>query len=141
MANVVTTRVLEDGPRNFVILRHNDSDGTAENNVVAVDVTTLSGYVAADQYHDYLNCKIEEIRFATVGGIGVKLYWAASTNKLAWAAPPVYSDIDDFREFGGLPNETFGLGGSTGNLLVTTVNQAAGSAYNLIIRIAKGSTR
>lgn len=141
MANVITSKVLEDGPRLYIILLHNDSDGTAEALVKKIDVTTMSGYVAGSPTADYLNCKIEQIFFATVGGIGVKLYWEATTNKLAYVAPPVYSDHDDFREIGGLPNENFGQAGNTGNLLLSTVGAAAGSAYNLIIRMTKGSTK
>jgi hypothetical protein len=139
MANTLTQRVLEDGARLYTILLHNDSDGTNETLVKKIDVTTMSGYIATNPNFNYLNCKIEQIYFAATGGISCKLYWEATTNKLAYSVPPSYSDKDDFMPIGGLPNENFGLAGNTGCLLLTTLGASVGSSYNMIIRLTKGS--
>lgn len=136
MANTITSKVIDQGPRNYIIARHNDSDGTAEALATFVDVTTFSDYNVSSA--PMLSCGIEAAWLATTGSMTAKLYWAATTNKLAWLFPPGFTGFIDFRPFGNLPNENFGLAGNTGNILISTTGAVAGDAYTLILRIRKG---
>lgn len=132
MADTVTRKVLEDGPRNYILAVHNNSDGTGEALSVLVDNTTFSGYNAIS--NNSKNFKIESLYFSTTGNMGFKLFWEGTPNALAWSVPPNYFDNVDFKSIGGLQNEA---ATPTGRLLLSTYGAAVNSSYNTILRVKK----
>lgn len=95
MADAVTTQILIDGPRNVVMRFTNVSDGTGEAVVVKVTPANLSGAPTA--------VKLMRAK-GTAKGMGVSLFWKATTNVPLWHFP-IDMDVDqDFTKFGGITN-------------------------------------
>jgi hypothetical protein len=133
MADVVTTQKLVDGPLRATFIFNNESDATGEALVKKIDVTTLNGYNAVSM--PLTSMKIKRIKFATTGNMGIKLFWEATTNVLAWSMPANYMDEIDFSDIGGLQNNSGA--GKTGSLLLSTFGAAAGSTYVLVLDLLK----
>ncbi len=79
MADVVTTKIIEDGPRTAVMHFTNISDGTGEAGVAKVDVSTLSADPASKGACTSVNI---ECIWYTTKGMGVQIFCDASTNVL-----------------------------------------------------------
>ena len=79
MADVVTTKIIEDGPRTAVMHFTNVSDGTGESAVAKVDVSALGT--------DNAGRSCSEVRILRVShaivGMSVQIFFNASTNVLA----------------------------------------------------------
>ena len=126
MADTVTTQVLNDGERNAVLLFTNVSDGTGESAVKKVNLASLNPQPG--------RVKINRIRYATYG-MGVRIYWEAAVNQLAYTLPENHSDDVDFGPDGGLipPN----VAGLTGNILFTTQGHTSGDSYSVELGLKK----
>ena len=126
MADAVASQVLLDGPRNAVLKFTNVSDGTGETNALKVDASTLDGAPG--------DLRIDKIHFAT-SGMGVDILWNADSNVLAWHIPANQEGCFDFCAFGGLINDA-GTG-KNGDILFTTVGQANGDRYAIVLEMKK----
>ena len=134
MADVVAVTKIDDGPRNAVFYLTNISDGTGESAVAKIDVSALS----ANPYGDACTgVRITKISFSNVG-MGVQLFFNASTNVLAAQLPADYTDTLDFSEFGGLKN--YAGTGKNGDVLLTTVAHTDGDTYTVVISCTKEYT-
>ena len=132
MADVVTTTIIEDGPRTAVMHFTNVSDGTGESAVKKVDVSALESDPMTGKACSTV--AIESVWFSTLG-MSVKLLWDADTDVLALHLPADYSDSLDMSEFSGLNNNA-GTG-VTGDIMFTTVGHTSGDAYTVILKMVK----
>ena len=133
MADVVTTKIIEDGPRTAVMHFTNISDGTGEAGVAKADVSTLSADPASKGACTSVNI---ECIWYTTKGMGVQIFCDASTNVLAWELIADYGDTLDFSEFVGLPNNA-AAGGKTGDILFTTTGASDTDTYSVVLKLKK----
>ncbi len=129
MADSVTTTVLHNSPRRYVIQITNLSDGTGESGVTKVDKSTLTGLNGSEPSA----LMVESIR-GTVQGMNVKLYCDRTTD-LTICTIDGGTNVDlDYRPYGGFNTNT---AGDTGDILLTTTGHTAGDSYDLIINFRK----
>ena len=133
MADVVTTKIIEDGPRTAVMHFTNISDGTGEAGVAKVDVSTLSADPASKGACTSVNI---ECIWYTTKGMGVQIFCDASTNVLAWELIADYGDTLDVSAFVGLPNNA-AAGGKTGDILFTTTGASDTDTYSVVLKLKK----
>lgn len=132
MADAVTTQVIQDGERLFLGKYTNISDGTGEAAVVKIDVSALAknSWGAACS-----GLNISKI-WAQTNGMSVDILWDASADVLCTSIPADSTFYHmDYSEFGGLSNNAGS--GITGDVLFTTVGQAAGSRYTITLECIK----
>ena len=132
MADAVATQTIQDGARKAIFRFTNVSDGSGEAAVKKIDVSALT--------KDPVSCatctkvSIEKIWYTTVG-MGVKIFFDASTDLLAWQLNADYADELDFSEFNGIPNNAGS--GVTGDIMFTTVAHSDGDVYNVCMSVIK----
>ena len=131
MADALTSQVIEDGPRNAVLKFTNVSDGTGQTDAILVDVSTLSSDPLTGQVCN--GVVLQGITYSNVG-MGVELFWDATTNVPLLNLLENWSDQLDFTPT-GIPNS--GGAGKTGDILVTTSNAGSGDTYLLILTLTK----
>ena len=132
MADAVASQTIQDGPRKAIFKFTNVSDGTGESAVKKIDVSALT----ADPMTGAACTKvtIEKIWYSTIG-MGVKIFFDASTDVLAWQLNADYADEIDFSEFNGIPNNAGS--GVTGDILFTTVGQSNNDVYTVCLSVIK----
>ncbi len=131
MADAVTTQVILDGERLYIAKFTNISDGTGENKVLKIDVSTLNPNafgLACD------GVKINKI-WATTHGMEVQIYWDASTDQNCWLVPQNTNYLMDFSTFGGISNNA-GTG-KNGDVLFSTQDASAGDSYTVVLECIK----
>jgi hypothetical protein len=132
MADAVTSQIILDGERLFTIKCTNISDGTGESAAVKVDVSALSKNSFG------LACngvKINKV-WAQTNGMSVDILWDASTDIICESIPADSTFyLMDYSSFGGLSNNAGA--GVTGDVLFTTVGQAARSRYAITLECIK----
>ena len=131
MADALTSQVIQDGPRNAILKFTNVSDGTGQALAVLVDVSTLSADPLTKQVCNGVT--LQSITYSNVG-MGVELFWDATTNIPLLNLLTDWSDQLDFSDF-GIPNDT--AAGKTGDILVTTSAATAGDTYTLVLTLTK----
>ena len=130
MADVLTEKIIDDGPRKLVKSFAYTYVDTGQSAVMAVDVSGLSAH------QDGTACsglRIDKIWFSTIG-LSVKILWDASTDTLAVELPSGYQGDFDFSSFGGLLNSA---SSPTGDLRFTTVGHGSGDTYTIILECTK----
>lgn len=136
MADVTTSQVIANGPRNLIIKLTDVSDGTGLSGVKVVDAqsATYAVHVQGQSFVPGIHLKVKMIEYEVYAG-WVRLQWDASV--------PVDLDIltpgtgrQDYTTFQGLPNPA--PAGATGSILLTTVNWALNSAYMITLHMIKG---
>jgi len=125
MVDSVTSQILVSGPRNLVLKLTNYSDGTGETGVVKVNAAAFTPPLGT-------HLTVIGIDFS-VQGMVARLQWDA-TIPVDMQLLAGYGSFD-FRRFAGLtcPN----VAGVTGNILMTTAGQVAGSSYDIVLRMRK----
>lgn len=128
MADTVDTAVIRNGKRDYTIRILNKSDGTGESGVTKVDISTLNApNGAACTYTSILSIE------GVVTGGEVYLAWDHTTpDEIAYLSGFVHND---YSYEGGLVDPK--SSGGTGDILLTAVGFAAGSGYDLTLRIRK----
>ena len=126
MADTVGTKDLLDSDRHHIVFLRNESDGTGEAAVKKIDVSALGGAPST--------VAITQIWYSTQG-MAVELHWDATTDTLAWCIPADECGHIDFRDMGGLVNDSGS--GKTGDIMVTTVGHGAGDGYAIAIQVKK----
>ncbi len=132
MADAVTSQTIQDGARKAVLKFTNISDGTGEAAVVKVDVSALSADPISKSACTGVN--IESIRYSTIG-MGIKIFYDATSDALVWEIPADYSDTVDFSDVSGIPNNAGS--GKTGDVSFTTVGAGAGDVYTVVLTVIK----
>ena len=132
MADAVASQTIQDGPRKAIFKFTNVSDGTGEAAVKKIDVSALT----ADPMTGAACTKvtIEKIWYSTIG-MGVKIFFDASTDVLAWQLNADYADEIDFSEFNGIPNNAGS--GVTGDIMFTTVGHSNNDVYTVCLSVIK----
>ena len=123
MTDAVTTNVIFNGARRYVVQLQNVSDGTGETAVKKVDISALTGTlgVAPD------SLALEEITWNIQGFSSIQLYWDASANDemktLSGNGYVNYQDVGYLID----PQST----SYTGDVLLTTNGAAADATYDI----------
>lgn len=131
MADAVTTQVLLDGERLYIAKFTNLSDGTGENKVLKIDVSTLAANAAG------LACngvKLNKI-WAATHGLEVQIYWDAATDQYCYLVPQNTNYLMDFSSFGGIANNAGS--GVTGGVLFSTADANSGDSYTIVLECIK----
>lgn len=132
MADVVTSQTIQDGARVAILKFTNVSDSSGESAVVKVDVSALSADPLTGK--SCSSVTVSKIQYVTFG-MSVKIEFDASTNVLIAHLPENYSDVLDFSDFSGIPNNAGS--GKTGDIVFTTVGHASGDAYSIVMTVIK----
>ncbi len=128
MADAVSTQVLSNTSRRYVIQITNLSDGTGESGVTKVDKSTLTGLNGLEPS----SLVVEYIRGEVVG-MSVRLFCDHTTDVTIAQLQGSHIDLD-YRKQGGF--QTYAAGDS-GDILLTTTGHSSGDSYNLIIAFRK----
>lgn len=131
MADAVATQILFDGERTAVMKFTNISDGTGENKVLKVDVSTLSPSSFQRPCDGVTITKVH----ALTHGLEVDMYWGATTDVLILSVPQNTMYSMDLTQFGGLWNNADA--GKTGDVLFSTRDATAGDNYTIILEMVK----
>ena len=131
MADAVTSQTIQDGVKNVVMKFTNISDGTGESAVAKVDVSAIT---AGPNGETCTGVTIEEIWWQCIG-MKVSLFWDATSNVIIMQLGENQSGHQDFRDFGGLTNNSGS--GKTGDVLFTTVGHSSADTYSIILSMRK----
>ena len=131
MADAVASQTLLDGERMAIMKFTNLSDGTGENKVLKVDVSTLTSSASGKACDGVTITKIH----ASTHGLEVQIYWDATTDVFCWCVPQNSTYTIDFEKFGGLTNNA-GTG-VTGDVLFSTADASAGDFYTIVLEMVK----
>ena len=131
MADAVATQILFDGERKAIMKFTNISDGTGENKVLKVDVSTLTPSAFSKACDGVTITKI----YAMTHGMEVAIYWDATTDVLVTVVPQNSNYVSDYESFGGLWNNSGA--GKTGDVLFSTQDASAGDTYTIILEMVK----
>ena len=101
MADAVATQTIQDGAKTAIFRFTNVSDGTGESAVAKIDVSALSSDPMTGSA--CTGCTIQKIYYSTIG-MGVKIFFDASSIVLAWQLNADWADTLDFTDFTGIPN-------------------------------------
>lgn len=126
MADAVTSRVLNNGPRTYVAHLTNISDGTGESAVVKVDISTLllaNGLAPT-------KVAIGEAQWSIQGFTSVRILWDHTTDDTALVLGQGNGYLD-FSTIGNLPDPA--SAGGTGDILLTTAGTTSGNTYDITL--------
>ena len=132
MADAVATQTIQDGGKNAIFRFTNVSDGTGESAVTKIDVSALTSDPMSGAACS--SVVIQKIYYSTIG-MGVKIFFDASTDVLGWQLNADFSDTLDFSEFTGIPDTK--ASGTTGDVKFTTVGHSDGDVYNIVMQVVK----
>ena len=133
MADAVATQTIQDDGKTAIFRFTNVSDGTGESAVVKIDVSSLAPDPMTNAACSSVT--IQKIYYTTIG-MGVKIFFDATTDVLAWQLNADWTDTLDFSDFTGIPNNAGS--GKTGDVAFTTVGHSSGDVYNIVIQVSKG---
>ena len=139
-ANIVV-RLENDGYRNTIVRASLVSDGSGLTNFVLVDPTAaaagavnLSVIQAGQVFYPGTHLTITGLDY-DVQDMKLRLQWGATANEDILALGSAPEDFNWVR-FGGIRVPS-GLAGATGQILLTTVNQAPQSTFALVLYLRK----
>jgi hypothetical protein len=132
MADAVATQTIQDDGKTAIFRFTNVSDGTGESAVVKIDVSSLAPDPMTNAACSSVT--IQKIYYTTIG-MGVKIFFDADTDVLAWQLNADWTDTLDFSDFTGIPNNSGA--GKTGDIAFTTVGHSSGDVYNIVIQVSK----
>ena len=135
MADAVETQTIQDGAQKAIFRFTNVSDGTGESAVTKIDVSGLTTNPVTGM--SCSSVSIEKISFSNIG-MGVKIYFDATTDVLVIQLPADWADEFDFSEFSGIPDNAGS--GATGDIQFTTVGHSSGDSYTIVMTVIKHYT-
>ena len=142
MADVVTSQLLENGPRRVIYKFTNVSDGTGESGVVKVDGSSSGplGVIQQGQtIYPGVHMKLVDMAY-DIRAMALRIQWDASSAVDIWIASGdgagPFAFLDSRAGFQGIanPNTT----GATGKILFTTIGAALNSSYSIVLSLVKG---
>ena len=131
MADAVATQTIQDGARKAIFRFTNVSDGSGESAVKKIDVSALTADPVSGASCSKVT--IEKIWYTTIG-MGVKIFFDATTDVLAWQLAADWADTLDFSEF-GIPDTL--ASGTTGDVKFTTVGHSNADVYVIVMQVKK----
>lgn len=146
MADVVTSQILENGPRFAVAKFTSLSDGTGEAGVTKVDATasgTLGVVFQGQTFFPGVNLKVVDLWY-NVANMALRIQWHASSNvdMAVLEGNGHWKFLHQRGGFQGLVCPT--VAGATGSIDFTTTDQVAGGpnvppgSYTIIMTLVKG---
>lgn len=133
MANVVTTQIVNDGPR-FTILRIvgvlDTSDQAA---LVIANPATLVGMDNTGALKA-ATFRVEKVEYSIEDLLAVNLFWQA-TAPVQFMALTGRGEFCD-KDFGGIPNDALAAG-KTGSIQLSTTGWVGTKRFTLVIRLVK----
>lgn len=132
MADAVATQTIQEDGKTAIFRFTNVSDGTGETTVNKIDVSGLNPDPMTGK--SCTSVTIQCIWYSTVG-MGVKIFFDASTNVLAWELRADDARTMDFTDFTGIPNNAGS--GKTGDILFSTTSATSGDVYNVVMKVKK----
>lgn len=132
MADAVATQTIQEDGKTAIFRFTNVSDGTGESAVNKIDVSGLNSDPMTGKA--CTSVTIQCIWYSTVG-MGVKIFFDATTDVLAWELRADDARTMDFTNFTGIPNNAGS--GKTGDILFTTVGHSSGDVYNVVLQVKK----
>lgn len=124
MVDAVTTQVLMNNSRNYVVKFTNLSDATGESLVTKIPTTDLTS-------HAKLWCVDYDVKV-----MAIQLFWAGTPNQtLVILGGGTSGSILNASRYGGLWNNA---ATPTGAVLLSTIGALANSSYTLILEFRKG---
>lgn len=136
MADVVTSQILENGPRHLTMKFTSVSDGVGETNVVKVDATATGpgGVVVQGQtQYPLTHLKVQEIDY-DVKSMGLRIQWTGTPNVDMEVLGGF--GVKSYRRSGPLQNPK--ATGATGSISFTTVNANLNASYTVVLKMLKG---
>jgi len=138
MANVTSTQIVQDGPRNVVIKVEGILDTSDLASTVIVDPATLGGMGNTGAIKA-LDLIVDRIQFSVEDGLECRLAWDAST-------PTRIVELqgrgtEKYERFGGLPNNSGA--GRTGKILLSTQGWSSPAiplSFTLLLVLKKQGT-
>jgi len=128
MGDSATSQTIMDNEK-FAILKYcNVSDGTGESAAKKVDVSGLTPACS--------EVIIRKAWFST-NGMGVTMFWDATTDVPIWTFPADGSGFIDFKEINGIGLKNNAGAGITGDVMFTTQAHSAGDVYSIILEVEK----
>jgi hypothetical protein len=141
MADAVTSALIENGPRNWVYVFTNLSDGTGESNVVKVDGSAggpLGVVIRGQTFYPLSNIKIREIEY-DVKGMALQIIWDAASPQNAFVLGGFGRlKFDNVGGIAAVGSNGAVLSGATGKIKFTTLGQMVNSGYTVTMRGTKG---
>ncbi len=137
MANNLTTQIVADGPKNFIVKVVGILDTSDVAPTAIITPSTMSSMTGRNQ--DFpTQVRIDDIDFAIQEGLSVRFEWDATAP--VYALDLVKTGNKNFVGDGGLQNNA-GTG-KTGNVLLSTQGWTTGSIMNFTctLRCVKQST-
>ncbi|ACI52201.1 conserved hypothetical protein [Gluconacetobacter diazotrophicus PA1 5] len=131
MADVTTSQIIQNGPRNLIMKFTDVSDGTGLSAVKIVDAQSAA--YAVQTQPPGVHLKVKRIVY-DVHGMVVRLQWDA-TEPVDLVTLSGFGHLD-FKRFQGIPNPK--TPGVTGSILLTTIGAAADSAFTIDLEMIKG---
>jgi Ethanolamine utilization protein EutJ (predicted chaperonin) len=131
MADAVTTQTLMDGERLVVMKFTNISDGTGENAVTKVNVSTLLPNGNGKACTGVIVNKITSV----CHGMEVRMYWDATTDVPFFLCTVNTNYENDFSKIGGITNNAGA--GKNGNIVFSTSDQTNGDTYTVVLEMIK----
>lgn len=127
MVDTVETKTIFNSPKKMVVHLTSRSDGTGESNVVKVDKSALTGLDGTEPS----KLVVEKIKY-DVSSMRVLLTWDQTSDE---TIAVLQGDGElCWKKSGGLiGTET----GGTGDILLTTANQASGDGYDITLYLRK----
>lgn len=130
----VSSQVLRDGARNFVLRLSARGDGTGVQltNVKVVNVAAMSPPAGS-------GFKIRRLDSTVFGGT-VELAWESldPVNPVPFAELQFAGEEHEFERFGGLSTQN--VPNATGNVLLSTYGFDAQSGFTIVLEAIKGNT-
>lgn len=130
MADTVTSKVINDGPRNYTILITNRSDGTGESAVTKIDISTLVGPDGSNAPSYFA---VQSIEYDVQGFTRVDLLYDATTDQPMAVLGTGQGYLDGAMCFPADPKAT----GYTGDIKLTTSGAVSGASYTITLRLKK----
>lgn len=124
MADTVTSNVINNGPRNYIIHLTNRSDGTGESAVTKVDASTIS---------DASTFSVKSIEYDVQGFSRVDLLYDADTDQPLALLGTGQGYLDRATAFQSDPQAT----GFTGDIKLTTNGATTSASYDITLHLIK----
>lgn len=134
MANVTSTQILVDGPRNTTIKFTGVLTDSDLSYAVILDPATLSDMVPNVKAS---TLRLMKVQFVVEAGLEVRLFWDATAPRPI--ATYTGQNKGDYKKFGGLKNNATGDAGYTGKVGASTQGWAATQilSFTLVMEFVK----
>lgn len=139
MANTAFKRIVEEGPRNAIVLLQGTLDTSAAAFTVTPAIDISADFVNNDPHLTFNGLQLEKVQYSISDALAIRLFWDATADELMISLAG--RGKIDFRPYAGIyPNRA--AAGYTGDvdLTVNNIVVAAGTpfqVYSLLLHFTK----